>query len=116
MQAMAEFTTLQEMLLIAHGNVEPTVWDFINGGTESEVTLRRNRHGLDRLAFRPRVLNDVAQIDTSTSFLGHKLALPVMMAPVGSLALIDTAAAVSVAGACKKYGLLVISGLFVDMP
>src|SRR6476660_9131977 len=64
MLAMAEFTTLQEMLLIAHGKVEPAVWDFINGGTESEVTLRRNRHGLDRLAFRPRVLSDVARIDT----------------------------------------------------
>ena len=90
--------------MIAHGKVEPAVWDFINGGTESEVTLRRNRHGLDRLAFRPRVLSDVARIDTSTTFLRHKLALPgSLMAPVGSLALIDPAAAVSVAGACKTF-------------
>jgi glycolate oxidase len=116
MQAMAEFTTLQEMLLIAHGKVDATVWDFINGATESEVTLRRNRHGLDRLAFRPRVLNDVARIDTSTMFLGHKLAVPVMMAPVGSLALIDPAAAVSVAGACKTYGSLLIYSTFADPP
>jgi len=113
---MAEFTTLQEMLLIAHGKVEPTVWDFINGGTESEVTLRRNRHGLDRLAFQPRVLRDVARIDTSTTFLGHKLALPVMMAPVGSLALINPAAAVTVAGACKTYGSLLIYSTFADPP
>ena len=92
------------------------MWDFINGGTESEVTLRRNRHGLDRLAFRPRVLSDVARIDTSTTFLGHKLALPVMMAPVGSLALIDPAAAVSVAGACKTFGSLLIYSTFADPP
>ena len=46
---MPEFTTLQEMLLIAHDKLESGVWDFINGGTESETTLRRNRHGLDRL-------------------------------------------------------------------
>ena len=113
---MADFTTLQEMLLVAHGKVEPAVWDFINGGTESEVTLRRNRHGLDRLAFRPRVLSDVARIDTSTTFLGRKLALPVMMAPVGSLALIDPAAAVSVAGACKTFGSLLIYSTFADPP
>ena len=113
---MADFTTLQEMLLIAHGKMEPALWDFINGGTESEVTLRRNRHGLDRLAFRPRVLSDVARIDTSTTFLGHKLALPVMMAPVGSLALIDPAAAVSVAGACKTSGSLLIYSTFADPP
>jgi isopentenyl diphosphate isomerase/L-lactate dehydrogenase-like FMN-dependent dehydrogenase len=113
---MAEFTTLQEMLLIAHGKMEPALWDFINGGTESEVTLRRNRHGLDRLAFRQRVLCDVARIDTSTTFLGHKLALPVMMAPVGSLALIDPAAALSVAGACKTFGSLLIYSTFADPP
>jgi isopentenyl diphosphate isomerase/L-lactate dehydrogenase-like FMN-dependent dehydrogenase len=114
--AMTEFATLQEMLLIAHARMEPAVWDFVNGGTESEVTLRRNRHGLDRLAFRSRVLNDVARIDTSTTFLGHKLALPVMMAPVGSLALIDPAAAVSVAAACKACGSLLIYSTFADPP
>jgi isopentenyl diphosphate isomerase/L-lactate dehydrogenase-like FMN-dependent dehydrogenase len=113
---MAEFTTLQEMLLVAHAKLEPAVWDFIIGGTESEVTLRRNRHGLDRLAFCPRVLNDVSRIDTSTTFLGHKLALPIMMAPVGSLALIDPAAAVSVAGACKAHGSLLIYSTFADPP
>src|SRR5262249_42384458 len=98
------------------GKMERAVWDFVNGGTESEVTLRRNRHGLDRLAFQPRVLRDVARIDTSTTFLGHKLALPVMMAPVGSLALINPAAAVSVAGACKTYGSLLIYSTFADPP
>jgi isopentenyl diphosphate isomerase/L-lactate dehydrogenase-like FMN-dependent dehydrogenase len=113
---MTEFTTLQEMLLIAHAKMEPAVWDFVNGGTESEVTLRRNRQGLDRLAFRSRVLNDVARIDTSTTFLDHKLALPVMMAPVGSLALIDPAAAVSVAAACKACGSLLIYSTFADPP
>ena len=78
--------------------------------------MRRNRHGLDRLALRPRVLRDVARIDTSTTFLGHKLAIPVMMAPVGSLALIDPQGAVSVAGACKTFGSLLIYSTFADPP
>jgi glycolate oxidase len=115
-RVMPEFMTLQEMLLIAHERIEPAVWDFINGGTESEVTVRRNRHGLDRLAFRPRVLSDVSRIDASTTFLGHKLTIPVMMAPVGSLALIDPAGAVSVAGACKSFGSLLIHSTFADPP
>ena len=70
---MAAFTTLQEMLLIAHDKSEAPLWDFVNGGTESEIGVRRNRHGLDRLALRPRVLRDVARIDTSTTFLGQSL-------------------------------------------
>jgi isopentenyl diphosphate isomerase/L-lactate dehydrogenase-like FMN-dependent dehydrogenase len=114
--AMVEFTTLQDMLLTARGKLQPAVWDFIIGGAESEITLRRNRHGLEKLAFRQRVLRDVSRIDTSTTFLGHRLALPVMMAPIGSLALIDPAGAVAVAGACKTIGSLLIYSTFADPP
>lgn len=113
---MVEFTTLQEMLLIAHEKLDPATWDFIIGGTEAEMTVRRNRHGLDRLAFRQRVLRDVSRIDTSTTFLNHRLSLPVMMAPVGSLALIDPAGAVAVAGAAKQTGSLLIYSTFADPP
>jgi glycolate oxidase len=115
-KAMVEFTTLQEMLLIAHSKLDPTVWDFINGGTEAEITLRRNRHGLDRLQFRQRVLRDVSRIDTSTTFLNHKLSIPVMMAPVGSLTQIDPAGALAVASASKVVGSLLVYSTFADPP
>src|SRR5262245_66655968 len=36
---MADFTTLPEMLLIAHAKMEPALWAYINGGTESDGTL-----------------------------------------------------------------------------
>lgn len=113
---MVEFATLQEMLLTAHGKLEPAAWDFIIGGTEAETTVRRNRHGLDRLAFRPRVLRDVSKINTTTTFLGHRLNLPVMMAPVGSLALVDPDGAAAVAGACRTVGSLLIYSTFADPP
>ena len=113
---MVEFTNLQEMLLAALGKVEHDVWDFVNGGTESETTLRRNRLGLDRLVFRPRVLRDVSRVDTSVAFLGFKLNLPVMMAPVGSLVLVDPAGALSVARACADRGTLMIYSTFADPP
>jgi isopentenyl diphosphate isomerase/L-lactate dehydrogenase-like FMN-dependent dehydrogenase len=113
---MVEFTTLQEMLLIAHGKLDPAVWDFINGGTEAEITLRRNRRGLDRLHFRQRVLRDVSRIDTSTTFLNHRLSIPVMMAPVGSLTQIDPAGALAVASASKAVGSLLIYSTFADPP
>ena len=113
---MVEFATLQEMLLTAHGKLDPATWDFIIGGTEAESTVRRNRHGLDRLAFRPRVLRDVSRINTTTTFLGYRLNLPVMMAPVGSLALVDPDGAVAVAGACRSVGSLLIYSTFADPP
>jgi glycolate oxidase len=77
--------TLHEIVKVARSNVDRNVWDYLQGGTESETTVKRNRASLDRIAFRPRVLNDMREIDLSASFLGHELGLPVLLAPVGSL-------------------------------
>ena len=61
------------------------MWDYLIGGTASETTLLRNRQALDRIAFRPRVLRDVASIDPSHSSVGHRARLPVLLAPIGGL-------------------------------
>ena len=50
-------------------NLAPGPWDYLVGGTETETTLRRNRLGIDSLAFRPRVLRDVSRIDTGVHLL-----------------------------------------------
>ena len=82
---MAQFETIQEIVLSANRRIAPDLWDSIMGGTESETTLCRNRQALDSLAFRPRVSRDVSNIDTSSVFLGHNLRIPVLFAPVGQL-------------------------------
>ena len=66
--------------------------------------MRRNRYGLDGLAFRPRVLVDVSRVDTSATFLGHKLKMPVMLAPIGSLQSITPDGGVTVAKAAEEFG------------
>jgi isopentenyl diphosphate isomerase/L-lactate dehydrogenase-like FMN-dependent dehydrogenase len=66
--------------------------------------MRRNRFGLDSLAFRPRVLVDVSKIDPSTTFLGHKLKIPVMLAPIGSLQAITPQGGVAVSKAAEEFG------------
>ncbi|MGH7263439.1 MAG: alpha-hydroxy acid oxidase [Candidatus Rokuibacteriota bacterium] len=103
---MSEFATLQEIVLAAKRKMPPALWDFVAGGSESETTLRRNRHALDSLAFCPRVLRDVARIDTATTLLGHGLALPLVMAPVGSVALVEPGGALTVARAAARCGVL----------
>ena len=80
--------TLQQIALAARESMDPVMWDFVSGGAESETTLRRNRHALDRLAFRPRVLRNVLNVDPSTTFLGCDLRIPVFFAPVGLMQLI----------------------------
>lgn len=77
--------TLHEIVRAARRNLAPGPWDYLVGGTETETTVRRNRHALDSLAFRPRVLRDVTRIDMAGDWLGHRTRLPVMLAPIGSI-------------------------------
>jgi glycolate oxidase len=76
----------------------------LTGGAESETTMCRNRLALDSLALRPRVLVDVSKIDPSTTFLGPRLRIPVMLAPIGSLQLMTPEGAVAVARAAHEFG------------
>ena len=71
-----------KVIATARKNVSQNVWNYITGAAETETTLRRNRHALDCLALRPRILRDVSEIDASTSFLGHKLRIPALVAPI----------------------------------
>lgn len=99
-----DFVTNQEIIMAARRNLTQNVWDYLTGGAESETTMRRNRLAFDCLAFRPRVLIDVSKIDTSASFLGHKLRIPVMLAPIGSLQSLVPEGGVAVAKAAAGFG------------
>ena len=82
-----KFVTLPEIRRAAHARLPREAWNFGAGGAETETTMRRNRHGLDRLAIRQNVLVDVRKIDLSTTLLGHRLSWPVTVAPMGGLVL-----------------------------
>lgn len=99
-----DFVTNQEIIQAARRNLTQDIWDYLSGGAESETTMRRNRMALDSLALRPRICVDVSKIDTSTTFLGQKLRIPVMMAPIGSLQTITPQGGVAVAKAAAEFG------------
>ena len=101
---MDEFVSLQQFALRARRNLTRPVWDYLMGGSETETTLRRNRQALDSLALAPRVLKGVENVDPSTTFLGRHLRIPVMLAPIGSLQLVEKGGAVTVAEAAAEFG------------
>jgi isopentenyl diphosphate isomerase/L-lactate dehydrogenase-like FMN-dependent dehydrogenase len=103
--AETDFQSLHEIVAKARTNLNQNNWDYIVGGAETETTLRRNRLALDQLAFRPRVLRDVSNIDTSVSEFGRRLRLPVQFAPVGSLETFNEGAAEPVTRAAASFGI-----------
>ncbi len=104
-ETQGEFLTLHEIVAAARLALSPEIWDYLVGGAESETTLRRNRQALDCLAFRPRVLRDVAAIDTTGSLLGERLRIPVVLAPIGSLESFDPGGAAAAAQAAGTFGI-----------
>ncbi len=59
------------------------LFEYIDGGAYAEVTLRRNIQDLEAISLRQRVLRDISDIDTSTELFGQRVAMPVVLAPVG---------------------------------
>jgi len=100
-----QFLTLQEIVATARRKLPPGPWNYLIGATETETTMRRNRQALDSIAFRPRVLNDVSSVDTSATFLGQKVRLPVMLAPVGGMESFAEGAAADAARGAGQFGI-----------
>jgi len=98
------FQNLHELIRKARANLNQNAWDYVVGAAETETTLRRNRLALDEIAFRPRVLRDVSQVDASVERFGRKLRLPVMIAPVGALEIFDPEGAAAVARGAGSFG------------
>ena len=58
-------------------------FDFIDGGSDDEVTLRENRRAFERVELRPRQLVNVAERKQSVMVLGEQIDSPIILAPTG---------------------------------
>jgi isopentenyl diphosphate isomerase/L-lactate dehydrogenase-like FMN-dependent dehydrogenase len=69
---------------LAQARMAPPLWDYYQGGSDDEVTMRECRAAIERIKLRPRVLVDVSQemLDMSTSVLGVPVSMPVLVAPM----------------------------------
>ena len=107
--ADVHFRTIHQIVKAARLRLNQTHWDYLIGATETETTLKRNRMSIDSLALKPRVLRDVSNVDTSGEFLGHKLTIPVCLAPIGSLQVFEAGGGATAAKAAAEFGCMVMS-------
>jgi L-lactate dehydrogenase (cytochrome) len=80
------------------------LFDYIDGGSYGEVTMRRNVADLDRLPLRQRVMRDVSDISLETRLLGGQASLPVALAPIGLAGLYARRGEVQAARAAEAAG------------
>jgi isopentenyl diphosphate isomerase/L-lactate dehydrogenase-like FMN-dependent dehydrogenase len=105
---------IADLRLLAKRRLPRVVFDYIDGAADGEVTLRENCRIFDSVEFRPRNAVVCSTSDLRTTVLGTDLALPFLLAPVGSSRLFfprgESVAAreAGVAGTC--YILSTLSG------
>lgn len=75
--------SVDDYRLLARRRLPRTFFDYLDGGSYQELTLAANRHDLQKIKLRQRVLRDVSRCETETTVLGQKLALPIVLAPLG---------------------------------
>ena len=92
----------------ARRRLPPFLFDYIDGGANVERTLRANAEDLADIGLRQRVLKNVADLDISTEILGEKLALPLMLSPVGLSGMFARRGEVQVARAAASRGIAYI--------
>ena len=68
---------------VAEKRLPRFLFDYIDGGAGAEVTLRRNTADWEAVELNQKVLVDASRMDTSVELFGQKLAMPLVLAPVG---------------------------------
>ena len=80
----SRFINVEDLRRAAARRLPRSVFDYIDGGADGEVTLRENVRAYQDIAFRPRSAVETPPADLRTTVLGTPLSVPFIFAPVGS--------------------------------
>lgn len=96
---------IDDLRAMAKRRLPGGVFDYIDGGAEDEKSLGRNTTDFDRWSFRPRVLRDMSNVDTSVELLGQRIPHPFVLSPTGFSRIADSQGELAVARAAERAGL-----------
>src|ERR1700676_397815 len=105
---------IEDLRQLAMRRLPRAVFDYLDGGAETETSLRENNRAFQSLTFRPRNAMAVPQCDLRTKVLGADLPFPAILAPIGYSRLIhpdgEVAASRGAGAAGTAYILSTIAG------
>src|SRR6201991_103611 len=81
---MKHITCIEDLRQVHMRKVPKAFFDYADRGSYAEETLRANRDDMQQIKFRQRILVDISHRDLSTTIIGEKTRLPLILAPVGS--------------------------------
>src|SRR5687768_18128058 len=104
MADLSRAVNIEDLRTLARRRLPRAIFDFFDGGAEDEVTLRGNRAAFERVRLLPKVLVDVAEIDTKVVLFGKPMNLPLAIGPTGGISAGRFGAELMLAKAAKAFG------------
>jgi isopentenyl diphosphate isomerase/L-lactate dehydrogenase-like FMN-dependent dehydrogenase len=100
----SQVVNIDDLRRVAFHRVPKSVFDYLDGGAESEITLAENCRVFRDVIFRPRGAVAVGACNLTTRVLGHQLSFPAILAPLGYSRLMHPDGEVAAAGAAGAAG------------
>jgi len=104
MLSISRCNNVNDLRSLAKRRLPRSMFHYIDGGADDEVTLRRNTDAFEDYEIQPRFLRPVDEIDTTVTLFGKKLDIPFFIAPTGMSRLFHHTKENAVARAAAKFG------------
>jgi L-lactate dehydrogenase (cytochrome) len=116
--ALEKCLSIDDLRALAKRNLPAPLFDYLEGGAETEATARRNLEAFDDRRLVPHCLVDVTHVDTRTTLLGQAVDWPVLCSPTGASRFYhpdgELAVACAAAGTGTLYGLSTMSTISLE--
>jgi len=100
----SQVVNIEDLRRLAQRRLPKSVFDYLDGGAEAELTLAENCRAFRDVTFRPRSAVAITDCNLKTRVLGHELSFPAMLAPVGYSRLMHPGGEVAAAHAAGMAG------------
>lgn len=101
---MKRYINIADLRKAAKKKIPKMAFDYIDGGADDEVTMARSSSAFDHYALCPAILNDVSEIDLSTTVMGTKIDMPLIISPTAQARIFHHTGERSLAKAAAKFG------------
>lgn len=97
--------TAEDFKRLAQRRTPRSVFDYVEGAAERELSKDRAVEAFEHVVFSPHVLRDVSSVDTATTILGRRAAMPIVFGPTGFTRMMHAAGEIAVARAAGRAGI-----------
>ena len=105
---LAKILNYEDARAVARRRLPKSLFDYVDGGANDEVTVSRNTEDFRQLILRQKI-GEWGFPDLRTTVLGREIAIPVLPAPCGGMRVVDPDGDIGVAQSAARAGTIHIA-------